>query len=133
MKLLNKFRKLEKATSSVGFFTFRRYKRRKCKVVNIVDGDTVDVVFRFHRKLIKLRIRLIGIDTPEIRTSNEIEKQKGLEAKEYLTQILAEHDNYMYIKCDTFDNFGRTLATLYTPDGENVNMYMIDMGFAKEY
>ena len=48
----------------------------KCKLVRVVDGDTVDVDIDlgFGVWLRKQRIRLYGIDTPESRTSDPIEK-----------------------------------------------------------
>ena len=58
-----------------------------CKVVKIVDGDTIDVDIDlgFGVWLKKQRIRLFGIDTPESRTRDLEEKKYGLAAKEYLT------------------------------------------------
>ena len=58
----------------------------KVKVVHIVDGDTIDVDIDlgFKTVLTKRRIRLYGIDTPESRTRNKEEKQRGLISKKYL-------------------------------------------------
>ena len=61
-----------------------------CKILRIVDGDTVDVDIDLgfgiwmHRE----RVRIMGIDTPESRTKNEEEKVYGLAAKEYLKELL---------------------------------------------
>ena len=58
-------------------------------VTKIVDGDTVDCVFdlgfdvMFHS-----RVRLLGIDTPESRTRDKVEKLFGLAAKKALKEIL---------------------------------------------
>ena len=62
----------------------------RCKVVKIIDGDTVDVDIDlgFGVWLHKERIRLFGIDTPESRTRDLEEKKYGLAAKEYLTGML---------------------------------------------
>ena len=48
----------------------------KCKMVRVVDGDTVDVDIDlgFGVWLRKQRIRMYGIDTPQSRTSDPIEK-----------------------------------------------------------
>ena len=55
----------------------------KCKVVKIIDGDTVDVDIDlgFGIWVHKERIRLFGIDTPESRTRDLEEKHFGLKAK----------------------------------------------------
>ena len=50
-----------------------------CKVVRVVDGDTVDVDIDlgFDVVLRKQRIRLYGVDTPESRTRDKEEKKYG--------------------------------------------------------
>ena len=62
----------------------------RCKVVHIVDGDTVDVDIDlgFGVWLHKERIRMYGIDTPESRTRDLEEKKYGLAAKAFLTGML---------------------------------------------
>ena len=61
----------------------------KCKMVKVVDGDTVDVDIDlgFGVWLRKQRIRLYGIDTPESRTSDDVEKVYGLAAKDFLSKM----------------------------------------------
>lgn len=58
----------------------------KCKIVKIVDGDTVDVDIDlgFGVWLHKQRIRIHGIDTPESRTRDKVEKKFGLLSKEFV-------------------------------------------------
>jgi endonuclease YncB( thermonuclease family) len=63
----------------------------QCRIVSIVDGDTIDV-----------EVRLLGCWSPESRTTNEAEKKRGLAAKEHL-RAMAEG-------CD---------ATLFVPGGEH--------------
>ena len=63
-----------------------------CKVVKIVDGDTVDVDIDlgFGIQLTDERVRIMGIDTPESRTSDKVEKVFGLAAKYRLMELLGE-------------------------------------------
>lgn len=49
------------------------------RVVNVYDGDTITIIFRFGSHFYHKRCRIYGIDTPEIRTKNNEEKQKGIE------------------------------------------------------
>jgi micrococcal nuclease len=62
------------------------------KLRKIVDGDTIDVDIDlgFGVWLKKQRIRMMGIDTPESRTSDDEEKVYGLLAKQRLTTLLAD-------------------------------------------
>ena len=55
----------------------------KAKITRIIDGDTVDcdIDLGFKVILAKQRIRLFGIDTPESRTRDKVEKKYGLLAK----------------------------------------------------
>ena len=62
----------------------------KCKIVKIVDGDTVDIDLDlgFGVWLRDERVRIMGIDTPESRTSDKVEKVFGLAAKDRLNSLL---------------------------------------------
>ena len=58
---------------------------RVSKVTKVVDGDTIDVIIDLGFDIMyKSRVRLFGIDTPESRTRDKIEKKYGLLSKQYL-------------------------------------------------
>ena len=62
----------------------------KCKILRVVDGDTVDVDIDlgFGVWMHKERVRINGIDTPESRTRDKEEKVFGLAAKERVKELL---------------------------------------------
>ena len=62
----------------------------RCKILRVVDGDTVDVDIDlgFGMWMHKERVRMMGIDTPESRTSDKVEKQFGLASKNRLKELL---------------------------------------------
>ena len=62
----------------------------KCKVLKVVDGDTVDIDIDlgFGVWMHKERVRMMGIDTPESRTIDKVEKQFGLASKNRLQELL---------------------------------------------
>lgn len=62
----------------------------KCKIVKIVDGDTVDVDIDlgFGIWVRDERVRVHGIDTPESRTRDKVEKKFGLASKKFVESIL---------------------------------------------
>lgn len=64
----------------------------RCKVLKVVDGDTVDVDIDlgFGVWLKDERVRIMGIDTPESRTSDKVEKLFGLAAKDKLKSMLGK-------------------------------------------
>ena len=106
----------------------------KCKVTNIVDGDTVDVDIDlgFGVWLRDQRIRLYGIDTPESRTSDPSEKLYGKAAAEFLKKWLDGGDVTIKTHKDERGKFGRILGELWVFD-TNVNRKMIEEHHAVEY
>tara|TARA_B110000858_G_C17737341_1_gene443184 strand:+ start:207 stop:662 length:456 start_codon:yes stop_codon:yes gene_type:complete len=64
----------------------------KVKIVRVVDGDTVDVDIDlgFGIWMLKERVRMMGIDTPESRTRDKVEKKFGLAAKKHLKEMLGK-------------------------------------------
>ena len=64
----------------------------RVKIVRVIDGDTVDVDIDlgFGTWLKKERVRIMGIDTPESRTRDKVEKKFGLAAKYRLKELLSK-------------------------------------------
>ena len=111
----------------------------RCKIVKIIDGDTVDVDIDlgFGVWMHKERVRLFGIDTPESRTRDLEEKKYGLAAKKFLTNML-DDDGGIILKThkDKTGKFGRILGGLWrTTDyaDQSINNYMIEKHHAVAY
>ena len=64
----------------------------RATIVKVVDGDTVDVDIDlgFGIVLSDERVRIMGIDTPESRTRDKVEKKFGLAAKARLKELLGK-------------------------------------------
>ena len=64
----------------------------KAVIVRVIDGDTVDVDvdLGFGIWMKKERVRLYGIDTPESRTRDKVEKVFGLASKKRLKELLGK-------------------------------------------
>ena len=91
----------------------------KCKVTRVVDGDTVDIVIDlgFGVWLHKERVRIYGIDTPESRTRDKIEKRFGLLAKEFVEQFVKGSSVILRTqKYDAKGKFGRILGDIIVDD-----------------
>lgn len=107
------------------------------KVSKIVDGDTIDVDIDLGFDIsFSSRVRLAGIDTPESRTSDKMEKSLGLESKAYLKHEI-ESAKTVVIKTEKMDSsekYGRILGWVYL-DGntKSVNEKMIEDGYAWGY
>jgi micrococcal nuclease len=107
------------------------------KVTKVVDGDTIDVEIDLGFDIsFSSRVRLAGIDTPESRTTDKMEKALGLEAKDYLKKQI-ESAKTVVIKTEKMDSsekYGRILGWLFL-DGSEVSMNekMIEDGHAWGY
>ena len=95
----------------------------KCKIRKVVDGDTVDIDIDlgFGVWLNDERVRIIGIDTPESRTSDPVEKIFGLAAKERVMHLLGESPTLISkVKGDGNEEmrgkFGRILGDIIVDD-----------------
>jgi micrococcal nuclease len=107
----------------------------RCAVLRVVDGDTVDVDIDlgFGVWLRNERVRIMGIDTPESRTSDEVEKIFGLAAKKRLGEILGETAILRTQKPGKSDEkFGRILGDFVIGD-KTACAILIEEGHAVPY
>jgi micrococcal nuclease len=107
------------------------------KVTKVVDGDTIDVDIDLGFDIsFSSRVRLAGIDTPESRTSDKMEKALGLEAKAYLKHEIESAKSVVIKteKMDSSEKYGRILGWVYL-DGSDIslNEKMIADGYAWGY
>jgi micrococcal nuclease len=110
-----------------------------CKVNKIIDGDTVDVDIDlgFGVVLTDERVRIIGIDTPESRTRDRVEKLFGLASKKRLKELLSKQ---CILKTEINKNgedmkgkFGRVLGDFIADDGRMITDILIEEGYAVAY
>ena len=108
------------------------YEYKVTEIAKVVDGDTVDLVLDLGFGLYKKeRVRVAGIDTPESRTRDKVEKKYGLEAKVYLEGMLSNAES-LTVKTEKDGKYGRMLGWLW--DGDlDINQKMLDAGMAFEY
>jgi micrococcal nuclease len=98
------------------------------KVINIIDGDTVDCVISLGFYLTAThRLRLLGVNCPEVHGPTRAE---GLKAAEYTRATLLGQT--VRIRTAKSDSFGRWLAQIYV-DGLDFNQSLIDRGLAVPY
>lgn len=105
---------------------------KKCKVISVYDGDTITVAayLKSDSQCYKFKVRLNGIDSPEMRGSSETEKQHAIQSRDALKgRILNE-----IVELDIFglEKYGRILANV-NYRGENMNNWMVKQGYAIEY
>ena len=105
----------------------------ECQITKVVDGDTVDCLINLgFNIIIRQRVRMYGINTPESRTRDLEEKAKGIAAKERLEQIFESANNHCLINSYGVGTFGRCLGEFFI-NGISANRTLIEEGHAKEY
>ena len=106
------------------------------KIKRVVDGDTVDVDIDlgFGVWLHKERVRIMGIDTPESRTRDKVEKLFGLASKEKLKELLPLSSMQVLVveEYDAKGKFGRILGDFEIED-KKVTDILIEEGHAVAY
>ena len=94
----------------------------KCKLVKVVDGDTIDVDIDlgFGVWMHKERVRMYGIDTPESRTKDLEEKKYGLMSKEFVKSMMpiGSIQTLRTAKYDDKGKFGRILGEFIVYDSK---------------
>lgn len=98
----------------------------KAVVKWVYDGDTL--LLRDKRK-----IRVIGIDTPEVRHYQQKAQAYGAKAKEALRELLKRFHYQVLLRygSERKDRYSRVLAHVYLPDGTNISNWLLERGFAK--
>jgi len=115
----------DKNTKDFNFNDYVNY----CRVINILDGDTIKVIINVFGNFYKITLRLNGIDCCETKSKNQDNKDLGIKAKLRLFNIITnkeitndkkeikkELNNNTYLiwgKFLDFDKYGRVLADIY--------------------
>lgn len=105
--------------------------KTKVRCIDVYDGDTITIIFSFHKHFYKTKCRLEGIDSAEKRTKNEREKVVALQAMEYLSKEIL--NKVFWITCGKWDKYGRLLITIGDSWEQSLNKKMVDKGYAYIY
>lgn len=114
-----------------------QYEIIPAKIYEVYDGDTLKALICVGEKVIKLRLRLKGLDTPEIRTKRDIEKEAGKCVREIVKNMI--EGKTVPIKIEEWGKFGgRVIATVYMNDPRirydgTLQSFLLKNGLAKFY
>ncbi|WP_082859161.1 thermonuclease family protein [Microbulbifer sp. Q7] len=89
----------------------------------VVDGDTL-------RLKDGRRVRLIGVNTPELRHGKRPAQPLAEEAREFTERFLAGGDLELVYDRDRHDNHGRVLAHVYNHRGDSLEAALLAAGLA---
>ena len=108
-----------------------RYHGRSFRVVHVVDGDTFDIDAPDGDKEVT-RIRLWGVDTPEVGHGGKPEMHFGREAKEFAERTLRAQNIHVVLSPKrTRGKYGRLLAYVFMKrGGQMFNEMLLEEGYA---
>lgn len=106
----------------------------KLSDIRVIDGDTIHASIRLPFDIVLDRqvIRLAGIDTPESRTSDPVEKVFGMAAKKRLSELVS-CDVYICASDSSKDKYGRILGVIRIENGLSINDTLVLERFAVAY
>lgn len=93
------------------------------KAGSVYDGDTL----RLNCSGQELKIRFACIDAPETKQAG------GIESRDHLRSLLSNSNNQVKVNAITTDRYKRTVAELYTPAGELVQLRQVQDGMVWGY
>lgn len=103
----------------------------KGEIVRVKDGDTYVVSVREE----EITVRLIGVDTPESVAPEEYYKEnseEGKEVSEIVKEKIKKGDTvFLEYDIEKNDKYGRSLAYVYFEDGEMVQEWLLENGYAQ--
>ncbi|NLH17017.1 MAG: hypothetical protein GX455_10595 [Phycisphaerae bacterium] len=109
---------------------YQRYHNRSFSVVEVIDGDTLDLAVADGANPVT-RVRLLGIDTPEKQIGDTAAMYFGSEATMFTTGIALDQE--VTVELDTVgdvrDKYHRLLAYIRLPDGTTLNERIVGEGY----
>jgi endonuclease YncB( thermonuclease family) len=125
------------------------------RVVSVYDGDTITIVLNIFNDFYKFNVRLSGIDTCEVKSKNEKNKELACFARSRLISLITNKDisetivlkdrrminNFLsknvycvWVECLDFDKYGRLLANICSHENsENFSSMLIKEKLAYKY
>jgi endonuclease YncB( thermonuclease family) len=112
------------------FCSFLQIDQYKATVVRVLDGDTIEVLYKGKTE----KIRLFGVDCPEIsHKQGEPSQPFGQKAKDFTKLLTTESKGSVTIIVTGTDLYRRTIAYVILEDGRNLNEELLQNGLAWHY
>lgn len=110
----------------------------KATVTSVYDGDTltVDIDLGFSIVLRNIKLRLLGIDTPELRGGTEKTKSYAKQSRDYVREKCLGKE--IFVESHRKGKYGRYLATIWCIDDDkknekSINDLLLENNLAVEY
>jgi micrococcal nuclease len=124
-------RRLFRSNAQTATVDFERYDRQQASVVRVVDGDSLHVDIPDGTGRVT-KVRLLGIDTPEMGDAEKEPMYFAQEATDFARRLALDRTVTLYLdqQAGTRDKYGRLLAYVELPDGRFLNEELLSGGYA---
>jgi len=103
------------------------------QVVSVVDGDTILVRARIWLgQVVETRVRLQGVDAPEIKGKCEAERRLVARARDFAIQKMGD-GRVLLVDVEYGKYAGRVVARIHTPDGADLSTALVTAGLGRPY
>lgn len=110
----------------------------QAKIVKVYDGDSITAEFPLphtHFKLVSpdymWTCRIVGIDTPELRSKNMWVREHAYKARDRVRELIM--DRRVRMELGGFDKYGRVLVSVRDTEDRDVADLLIQEGLALSY
>ena len=103
------------------------------KVIKVYDGDTITIASQIHPSqpcIYRFSVRLLGIDSPEIKGKTENEKILAKQSRDALYNLI--YGKFVTLENVNTEKYGRLLADVKYGD-IHINKWMLDNNYAVPY
>lgn len=106
----------------------------RARISRVIDGDTVEVVFLHGGKIpTKIGLRVDGVNTPEKRTKNSLEKEAAFYVRDQVIFLL-ENREYVHIRFRKWDKYGgRIIGDIIYDKDCTLSEYLLENRYAQPY
>jgi len=100
----------------------------KAHLLRVIDGDTFDVTIDLGFRITTYqRLRLVGVNTPEIRG---VERPEGLRIKDYVKNLIEGKE--LTIETSKVGKYGRYICEVYLDNEEKLSQHLLARNMARE-
>jgi micrococcal nuclease len=114
------------------------------KIISVYDGDTVraDIDLGFNMLMLNQQIRLLGIDTPEVRGDS---REQGIIVRDFVREMILDKKIILRTQKDESGKYGRWLGDIFYCKSNLVtassppktltylNAELVNLGYAEAY
>lgn len=130
---LYEYNELQNKTTDVELFSLNG-KRFTAKIVDIYDGDTIQVVFKLFDNYYKWSCRIKHVDTPEIKTKDKIEKERAIFVRDKMRELLLNKIIVIECSVDKKDKYGRLLIEFNIPKSNTkIHEWLLQNNYGRPY